>query len=280
MRRAAILVPAAVAALILTAIGLLATPAGSSTDETTSTDETSSTVDTGTVDTGTVDPAAVYAIRCSSCHGPAGEGVDDRGPSLIGEGEAAVDFVLRTGRMPLADPDLEARRGPVRLDEAEIVALVDYVGAWGDGPAIPDLDPAAADLVNGGDLYRRNCAACHVASGSGAIIGSGRWAPNLMEATPTQVAEAIVVGPGAMPVFGQFGDDDLNDIAAYVLDLQHQGATDVESLGGIGPVAEGLAAWFLVIVPLIGFTRWIGRGHRSVLDEAASPVEDTRKVDR
>ena len=36
------------------------------------------------------------------------------------EGRAAVDFVLRTGRMPLADPDMQASRGPVRYSEDEI----------------------------------------------------------------------------------------------------------------------------------------------------------------
>lgn len=228
---------------------------------------------------GGADGALLYARHCSSCHGPQGEGIEDRAPTLVSEGEAAVDFVLRTGRMPMAEPAIEARRGPVRFDDAEIVALVAYVGAWGDGPAIPTLDPATADLVDGGELYRLNCAACHVASGSGAIIGSGRWAPNLMQATRVEVAEAVVVGPGAMPVFGQFTEDDINDVAAYVMALQHEDTTGVESLGGIGPVAEGLAAWFLVIVPLISFTRWIGRGHRSVLAEHAASVETTREVE-
>ena len=118
------------------------------------------------------------------------------------------------GRLRAAHrPDADGRRRTCRPSgarsatrETEIRALVDYAGAFGDGPDIPDVDPAAGDLAAGGELYRLNCAACHVASGSGAAIGGGREAPSLMESTPTEIGQAILVGPGAMPVFGSFSD--------------------------------------------------------------------------
>src|SRR4051812_21063726 len=44
----------------------------------------------------------VYNRTCISCHGDNLQGVKDRGPSLIGIGEAAVYFQTSTGRMPLA----------------------------------------------------------------------------------------------------------------------------------------------------------------------------------
>jgi ubiquinol-cytochrome c reductase cytochrome c subunit len=203
----------------------------------------------------------LFVAQCASCHGVDGRGVEDRGPTLYDEGEAAVDFVLRTGRMPMAQPNMQAKRGPVRYSDTEIRALVAYAGAFGDGPAIPDVDPAAGDLAIGGDLYRLNCAACHVASGSGAAIGGGRDAPTLMESTATEIGEAIRIGPGAMPVFGTFSDEDLNSVASYVLDLQTMKATGVDDFGGAGPVAEGLAAWLLALLPLIALTRWIGTPH-------------------
>lgn len=206
----------------------------------------------------------LYATQCVSCHGVDGAGVAARGPSLQGEGRAAADFVLRTGRMPLADPALEARRGPVRYSEDELVALVDYVGSLGDGPDIPTVDQVAGDEVSGGDLYRLNCAACHVASGSGAVIGANRRAPSLMDATPVQVGEAVAVGPGAMPVFDSLTPDEVDDLAAYVGDLQHRSTTGAGNLGGVGPVAEGLAAWLLALVPLVAVSRWIGRPSESV----------------
>ncbi|MEO6571521.1 MAG: c-type cytochrome [Ilumatobacteraceae bacterium] len=200
----------------------------------------------------------LYLTQCASCHATEGSGIDGRGPSLLHEGGAATDFVLRTGRMPLAAPGQQAVRGPVRYDEHEIVSLVAYVSSIGDGPDITAVDITGADITRGGDLYRLNCAACHVASGAGAPIGAGRHAPNVLDATPTQIAEAIVVGPGSMPVFGSFDGADIDDVAAYVRALAADDATGARSFGGAGPVAEGLAAWLLALVPLIAITRWIG----------------------
>jgi ubiquinol-cytochrome c reductase cytochrome c subunit len=203
--------------------------------------------------------AELYSTQCASCHGVAHDGVAGRGPSLLTEGEASADFVLRTGRMPLASPSMQAQRGPVRYGEDQILALVAYIGSIGDGPDIPDVDAARGDVADGGELYRLNCAACHVASLAGAPIGGGREAPSLAQATPTQIGEAIIVGPGAMPVFGSLESSDIDSIAAYVEALNEQHTTGASSFGGAGPVAEGLAAWLLALVPLVALTRWIGR---------------------
>jgi ubiquinol-cytochrome c reductase cytochrome c subunit len=196
--------------------------------------------------------------------------VEDRGPTLLTEGRASVNFVLRTGRMPLANPSVQPSRKPVRYSEEEIVALVDYAGAFGDGPDIPDVNADAGDLANGGLLYRLNCAACHVTSGAGAAIGGGREAPPLTKSTPTQIGEAILIGPGAMPVFDTFSGDDINDVAAYIRELQEQETTAPDDFGGAGPVAEGLAAWLLGLLPLIALTRWIGTPHEG----RDAPIEE------
>lgn len=206
---------------------------------------------------------SLFEVHCSACHGSDGAGVANRGPDIRDEGAAAADFVLRTGRMPMADPGHQAQRGPVRFTDSEIEALVAFVGSLGDGPAIPDVDTSDADLANGARIFQINCAACHVSSGSGANIGGPYEAPNLHEATATQVAEAIIVGPGPMPVFADLTPEEINDVAAYVEELQRRDVTDLESLGGIGPVAEGLAAWMVAIAVLIGITRWIGSSHRA-----------------
>lgn len=211
-----------------------------------------------TADAGEVDGELLYETRCAACHARDGTGVEGRGPPLLEEGRAAADFVLRTGRMPLSDVDKQPRRKPSPFTEDEIVALVDHVGELGSGVDIPDVDPARGSVPNGAELYRLNCAACHVASGAGAVIGSGRTAPALTDSTPTQVGEAILVGPGAMPVFGALSDQDIDDIAAYVETLQEEGTTGAGALGGVGPVAEGLAAWLLGVLPLVALTRWIG----------------------
>jgi ubiquinol-cytochrome c reductase cytochrome c subunit len=217
----------------------------------------------------------LYLTQCAACHAPDGTGIEDRGPALTTEGRASVDFVLRTGRMPLAAPGMQAKPRPVRYSEEEIVALVDYAGSLGDGPDIPVVDPEQGDLAAGARLYQLNCAACHVASGAGASIGGDRIAPSLMDATPTEIGEAIRIGPGAMPVFGSFTDQDLHDVAAYVLDLQERGAAAPDDFGGAGPVAEGLAAWLLALLPLVALTRWIGTPHegRDAPVEPSEPAE-------
>jgi ubiquinol-cytochrome c reductase cytochrome c subunit len=218
--------------------------------------------------------AELYARHCAACHGTEGEGVDERGPALLADGRAAVDFVLRTGRMPLAAPNLQPRRSRVSFTEEQIEALVDYAGAFGTGPDVPAVDATGGDLSNGGALYRLNCAACHVASGSGAAIGGGWEAPSLMSSSPTDVGEAILVGPGAMPVFGSFSSRDIDDVAAYIGDLQARDSTSPEELGGSGPVGEGLAAWLLGLLPLVALTRWLGKaqeGRDVPVDEGPSP---------
>jgi ubiquinol-cytochrome c reductase cytochrome c subunit len=51
------------------------------------------------------DPAngrQLYEISCITCHGANLQGVNGRGPSLIGTGGAAVYFQVATGRMPAA----------------------------------------------------------------------------------------------------------------------------------------------------------------------------------
>ena len=45
---------------------------------------------------------ALYETSCITCHGANLQGVNDRGPSLIGVGEAAVYFQVSSGRMPMA----------------------------------------------------------------------------------------------------------------------------------------------------------------------------------
>jgi ubiquinol-cytochrome c reductase cytochrome c subunit len=221
----------------------------------------------------------LYLTQCASCHAVDGRGIEGRGPDLTREGRASVDFAVRTGRMPLADPEMQARRQRVRFSEEQIRALVDYAGAFGSGPDIPAVDPANGDLAAGGVLYRLNCAACHVASGAGAAIGGSREAPDLMSSTPVEIGEAILIGPGAMPSFGSFSPQDIDSVARYVLDLQERETTAASEFGGAGPVAEGLAAWLLGLVPLIAFTRWIGTPHEG-RDTAAVAPAATEELER
>jgi ubiquinol-cytochrome c reductase cytochrome c subunit len=206
---------------------------------------------------------ALFETGCSSCHGTNGQGTDD-GPSLVGVGAASADFQLRTGRMPLAVVGQQAVRKPPAYSDDQITALVAYVASLGSGPAIPEVDVAAADPVQGGELFRSNCAACHNAAGTGGALSYGHSAPSLLDATPVEVVEAMRTGPGQMPVFGAdtFSDQQAADVARYVTEqLQHPDNRGGLPLGATGPVPEGFVAWIVGIVIIGGALRWIVRGH-------------------
>src|SRR5580698_782606 len=144
----------------------------------------------------------LYTLYCQTCHQADGQGQSALGiPSLHGVGAAAVDFYLSTGRMPEATIQRQAPRKPVTIDPADQSALVDFITtSWPGGPDIPTFT-LNGSLQNGGDLFRTNCAACHGAVGAGAALANGAYAPTLHKANALQVAEAVRVGPGNMPVF-------------------------------------------------------------------------------
>ncbi|MFC0531706.1 cytochrome bc1 complex diheme cytochrome c subunit [Phytohabitans kaempferiae] len=206
----------------------------------------------------------LYQRGCASCHGPDGRG-SQRGPTLAGVGAASVDFQLSTGRMPLANERTMPHRREPAFSPEEIDALVRYVATLaGGGPPVPDVVPS--DPRAGRDLYLTYCSACHSATGAGAVLTSGRRTPNLYQADPTQIGEAIRVGPGAMPAYGPEALDqsEVNAIAAYVGLLQNSGEVDRGGLplGRIGPVTEGLVAVLVGLVLLLFLARRLGTGAR------------------
>ena len=168
--------------------------------------------------------------------------------------------------MPLAVVGAQAVRKPPAYDQEQIAALVAYVASLGPGPAIPVVDVAGADVVNGGELFRANCAACHNAAGTGGALSYGHNAPSLLESTPVEVVEAMRTGPGQMPVFGEdaFTDAQAADVAAYVTGaLQHPDNRGGLSLGATGPVPEGFVAWIVGIVIIGSALRWVVRGRHA-----------------
>jgi ubiquinol-cytochrome c reductase cytochrome c subunit len=213
----------------------------------------------------------LYQQSCASCHGPdpAGQSVYATVPSLkdVG-GAAAVDWALRTGRMPWKDTTGPAIKGLPRFGEDDIRALNVYIGRTVGDAQLPNVDVAQGDVVRGRELYGQACAACHGMNGAGAALGGQNIAPSLQDVSPLDVAEAIKIGPGEMPVGGALPDYDfnsaestqqVNDIAAYVESLQtrpyNRGGAPI---GGKGPVPEGFVAWVIGLGTLILAARWIG----------------------
>jgi ubiquinol-cytochrome c reductase cytochrome c subunit len=200
----------------------------------------------------------LYQQSCSSCHGVNLTGIPGVAPSLRGVGAGPVDFYLSTGRMPLENPRDEPIRARPEFTRAKIDALIAYVTKFG-GPPAPTADPAKGDLAIGQHLFTLNCAGCHQMVGRGGMF-IGAYVPNLQQATAQQVAEAVRMGPYQMPHFddSQINQHGLDSLARYVLWTQHPDNAGGWSIYNIGPIPEGLVAWFLGLGALLIVARLIG----------------------
>ena len=204
----------------------------------------------------------LFAVSCASCHGEDAQGKSGVAPSLIGAGAAAVDFQVGTGRMPLKENDAEAPRKPPVFNQSQIYAIAAYVASLGGGPAIPssqDVSTAGASTALGQSLFNANCAQCHNYSGAGGALTQGKYAPPLTQATSTQIYEAMLTGPEAMPVFNNttVTPQDKRDIIAYVEETRSEANPGGFSLGRVGPTTEGLVAWLGGIAALVLAAMWI-----------------------
>jgi ubiquinol-cytochrome c reductase cytochrome c subunit len=214
--------------------------------------------------------AELYAGNCASCHGIAGSGISSprpgagdisgEGPPLRGVGAQGPDFYLRTGYMPLSS--IHDQPGPARvlLSDKEIRSLVAYVASLGSGPSIPHPDPAAGSISKGVHQFTLRCAGCHQEVARGGFV-TGALVPPLQSATPTEIAEAVRIGPYLMPRFSssQISDAELNSIIRYVLSTRHPDNRGGWGIGNIGPIPEGLVAWWIAAPLLIVACMMVGR---------------------
>jgi ubiquinol-cytochrome c reductase cytochrome c subunit len=217
----------------------------------------------------------LFLVGCSFCHGQNGEGILTRdgesqlGPSLVGVGEAAVDFQVGTGRMPMAQPGAQAERKKVLYTEDEIAALAAYVASLGPGPASPSEEDYSTEgmsdeereaaIVRGGQIFLTNCTACHNFAGRGGAMPQGGYAPKIRGVEPKYVYEAMLTGPQNMPNFsnGNLPPDAKRDVIAYLESLDETPEYGGFGMGGLGPVSEGMFAWVLGIGSCVGAAIWI-----------------------
>ena len=212
----------------------------------------------------------LYNNTCITCHGANLEGVEGRGPSLIGVGEAAVYFQVETGRMPAQVQGAQEERKPRVLNEEETNQLMAFIQSRGGGATLPrDKDGnllrnetlVGDNPARGGELFRLNCASCHNFTGRGGALSSGKFAPALDEATPEELYAAMLSGPQNMPKFSdrQLSPTEKKDIIAYVQSVTNgNNNPGGDPIGGLGPQSEGLIAFVVGMAALLGITLWIG----------------------
>jgi quinol---cytochrome-c reductase cytochrome c subunit len=210
----------------------------------------------------------LYGRYCSSCHAAGGKGSAGRpvgtgtgtAPSLIGVGALAADFYLRTGYMPLPHLGMQPRRRHVFLTDGQIKALTAYVASLGPGPPIPTPHPERGSLSQGYHLFSERCAGCHQVAAEGGYV-TGALPPPLQNATPTQIAEAVRIGPYVMPTFSKkdISDRQLDSIVRYVQYAKHPDDRGGWAIGHLGPIPEGFVTWFIGMAALVAVCMVIGR---------------------
>jgi ubiquinol-cytochrome c reductase cytochrome c subunit len=210
---------------------------------------------------------ALYDNSCITCHGQGAQGVEGRGPSLIGVGSAAVEFQVGTGRMPMTRQEAQAEEKPPQFDEAQTKQLGQYIQELGGGPQIPagelteNIESNPDALARGGELFRINCTSCHGFGGGGGALSSGKYAPSLHDATAQEIYAAMLTGPQNMPVFGdnELSPQEKRELITYIT-VQIQEDKDpggLFNLGRYGPVTEGLAIFVVGITILVFAALWI-----------------------
>ncbi|MDN5745639.1 MAG: cytochrome c, partial [Nocardioidaceae bacterium] len=224
----------------------------------------------------------LFLVGCAFCHGQNGQGIltqggSQYGPALTDVGAAAVDFQVGTGRMPMGIPGAQAPRKRVVYTDAETEALAAYVASLGTGPAVPDADlydtDSPGDLDGDGDqdgddrellvsrgsqIFLANCTACHNFEGSGGAMPRGGFAPKI-RVDSKHIYEAMLTGPQSMDTFsdGNIPPEDKKAVIAYLETLDESPSYSGFTLGGLGPVSDGIIAWLGGLGLLVGFATWI-----------------------
>jgi ubiquinol-cytochrome c reductase cytochrome c subunit len=108
-------------------------------------------------------------------------------------------------------------------------------------------------------VFTESCAGCHQIVGRGGMT-VGAYVPNLQHANALQIAEAVRMGPYLMPHFDakQIDQHQLDSLAKYIIQTRHPDNAGGWGIYNIGPIPEGIAAWFIALLALVIVARLIG----------------------
>ena len=182
-----------------------------------------------------LDARASYKTYCVSCHGPTGDGRDDKGNTLV-----TVDL---TAPAAAADLDHQAILAAIeqghdattraawadRLDETDAEHIVRYIR---EAFMLPT---PAADASNGQQIYARTCSVCHGERGNAAS-----WAQNSLNPPPRdftsdkartltrrQMINAVTYGKedtAMMPFTTQYSSKEIAAVVDYIRGTFMKGA--------------------------------------------------------
>ena len=170
--------------------------------------------------------------------------------------------------MPAVTPGAQLPAKKTSYNDEEIAQLAAYVASLGPGPAIPDAADYSAEglsdeeiqeaVVRGGQIFLTNCTACHNFAGNGGAMPEGKG-PALHGSSAKHIYEAMLTGPAEMDVFsnGNLSPEEKRDVILYLQSIKDDPDYGGFSMGGLGPVSEGLFAWLVGIGVLVGFAVWI-----------------------
>lgn len=217
--------------------------------------------------------AELYAENCVVCHGPNGEGRAGATLSNVFATIAPDEFLATTISRGVQGTFMpawsEANGGP--LSEQDIRDIVAFIESWGTAveppvPAprppqvtIPPVPEVSGDPTEGYVIFQQNCVACHGQQGEGRIGANLSTvfvaiSPDaLVVETVSRGVEGSLMPPFARTNGGPLTEDEIENVAAYVLSLQREARPqpgEVTGRASAWPLALALGAIIVVIVAL------------------------------
>jgi mono/diheme cytochrome c family protein len=187
----------------------------------------------------------LWSENCAPCHGVTGRGdgptaqmaqMADFPPTDFTDPSAARDRTLvdmfdvtKEGRMDRLMPPWGGR-----LSDDELWDVVAYAQALGMSPG---------DIEAGEALYEENCAACHAADGSGAVVDASDFSNAAIMATqsPQALFDVVSQGRGEMPAFtDQMAEVERWQVVDYVRTLSYEPIVSEGAVAGqVGNATTG-----------------------------------------
>lgn len=215
--------------------------------------------------------AELYAENCLVCHGPQGEGRAGASLNHVFGGiapDAALTATISQGVQGTFMPAWhEDQGGP--LNGEQIADIVAYIESWGTAvepvapaprpPAetIPPVEEVDGDPNTGYVVFQQNCVACHGEGGEGRIGATLTTAFAAIEPgavaldTISRGIEGSLMPPFAQEHGGPLTDDEINDVAAYVLSIQQDAAPPPPEVIGRGSALPLLLVALATVVLIV-----------------------------